>query len=488
METRTLLPTRQYPVRSRLSAVVFAAAWIAAVLPTACPPLARAAQPPSAPVSEPGTVAPGRLPVPSAPQLAWQQAELVAMFCMDPRSYHPRRGGENIHGVNLGEKKARAYAEVFNPDKLDTDQWIRTAKEMGATAAVLVAKHEVGFCLWQSDANPYCLKMLKWRDGKGDIMRDFVNSCRKFGIKPGVFTTTRFDNRLGINNSVPMKDAVITRGQYNRLVEAETEELLSRYGDLFELWLDGSARTPAQGGPDLLPIFEKYQPKSAIFYHTDDRRDVRWGGTESGSVGDPCWSTIMDPRKQSWGTGSPDGAFWCPAMADTPLRSANGRHDWFWWPASEKGVLPLNSLKNTYLNSVGRNATLVIGLTPDLSGLLPQPDVDRCREFGAWRKQTFGGKPLAKTSGAGAVLTLELPESAAKSELFVVLQEDIREGERVREYVLEREVAGVWTECRKGTNIGHKRIIRVKPEGARRLRFTVARSIAEPIIANFCVF
>lgn len=428
------------------------------------------------------------LPKPSPAQLAWQQAELVAMFCLDPRSYHPRTGGENIQNVHLGEEKARAYAEAFNPDKLDTDQWIRSAKDMGATAAVLVAKHEVGFCLWQSDANPYSLKMLKWRDGKGDIMRDFVASCRKYGLKPGVFTTTRFDNRLGVHLSAPMKSATITRAQYNRLVEAETEELLSRYGELFELWLDGSARTPAQGGPDLVPIFERHQPATAIFYHSDDRRDVRWGGTESGTVGDPCWSTVKDRNKMNWGTGSPDGAFWCPAMADIPLRAANGRHDWFWWPAAEKGVLPLNSLKNIYLNSVGRNATLVIGLTPDLSGLLPQPDADRCREFGAWRQQTFGGAPLARTGGTGTTLALDLPEAARKAGLFVVLAEDIREGERVREYVLEREVEGRWIECRKGTNIGHKRIVRVKPEGATRLRLTVSRSIAEPILADFSVF
>jgi len=480
-------PTRLGSVRSSQTACKLAGAWIAVVISAACPPQARAAEPPPSPANQAGVAESGRLPVPSPPQLAWQQAEVVAMLGMDPRSYHPRRGAENIQNVYLGEEKARAYAEAFNPEKLDTDQWIRTAKEMGATAAVLVAKHEVGFCLWQSDANPYCLKMLKWRDGKADIMRDFVNSCRKFGIKPGVFTTTRFDNRLGITNSVPMKDAVITREQYNRLVEAETTELLSRYGDLFELWLDGSARTPAQGGPDLLPIFEKHQPETSIFYHTDDRRDVRWGGTENGTVGDPCWSTVKDRSKMNWGTGSPDGAFWCPAMADTPLRSANGRHDWFWWPDAEKGVLPLNSLKNIYLNSVGRNATIVFGLTPDLSGLLPQPDVERCREFGTWLKNTFGGEPLAKTSGKGAVLTLDLP-AAAKAELFVVLQEDIRQGERVREYVLEREVDGVWTVCGKGANIGHKRIIRVKPEGARRLRLTVTRSIAEPIITSFCAF
>lgn len=422
------------------------------------------------------------LPKPSLPQLAWQQAELVAIFHLDPRVYHqdkPQLG--NIHNVFLGEEKARVYAEGFNPVKLDTDQWIRTAQEMGATAAVLVAKHEVGFCLWQSDANPYSLKMLKWREGKGDIMRDFVNSCQKYGIKPGVFTTTRFDNRLGINNSVPMKDALITREQYNKMIQGEVEELLSRYGDLFELWLDGSALTPAKGGPNLLPIFEKHQPKTTIFYHTDDRRDVRWGGNEEGTVGDPCWSTVKEPNKMNWGTGSAEGKFWCPAMADAPIV-----RDWFWRRDGNRGLRTLDNFKHMYLNSVGRNATLVLGLTPDTSGLLPETDVLRCREFGEWRQKIFGGKPIAKTSGTGAEYILDFPESTTKPAEFIVLQEDIREGERVREYQLEREVAGTWVTCFKGTNIGHKRIIPLKPEGARRLRLKISRSIAEPMISNFC--
>lgn len=406
------------------------------------------------------------------------------MLGMDPRICHqdkPQLG--NIHNVYLGEAKAREYASAFNPEQLDTDQWIRTAKEMGATAAVLVAKHEVGFCLWQSDANPYCLKRLKWRDGKGDIMRDFVTSCRKFGIKPGVFTTTRFDNRLGINNSMPMQNATITRAQYNQLVEAETAELLSRYGDLFMLWLDGSARTPAQGGPDLLPVFEQHQPQTAIYYHSDDRRDIRWGGNENGVVAYPCWSTVLDPRKQNWGTGSPTGNFWCPAMADTPL----GR-DWFWRRDGNRGLKSLDNLKSIYLNSVGRNATIVIGLTPDTRGLIPGTDVERCREWGAWIAKTFGGKPLAETSGKGNSLTLSLPAPAADQDLFVVLQEDISHGERVREFVLEREANDAWIECGRGTCIGHKRIIRLTPDGSRKLRLTISKATAEPLITSFRAF
>lgn len=421
-------------------------------------------------------------PVPSPAQLSWQNAEVVALFHFDPRICHqdkPQLG--NIHNVYLGEEKARAYAEPFNPEKLDMEQWIASAQAMGATAAVLVVKHEVGFCLWPSDANPYSLKMLKWGDGKRDLLREFVDSCRKHGLKPGVFTTTRFDNRLGVTNSLPMKQAKITREEYNRLQEAEVAELCSRYGDLFELWLDGSARTPAQGGPDLVPIFEKHQPKSAIFYHSDQRRDVRWGGNEEGVVGDPCWSTVKDPNKMNWGTGDPDGGFWCPAMADTPLC-----RDWFWRRDGNRGLKSLESLKNIYLNSVGRNATLVVGITPDASGLVPETDVQRCREFGGWLKATFGGESLAKTAGRGNVLTLELPAGATGA-LYVVLQEEIAQGERVRDYVLEREANGAWTELKKGTNIGHKRIIACKP-GTGKLRLTITKATAEPVIANFSAY
>ena len=446
---------------------------------------------------------PDTFPLPLPAQLAWQDAEVVAMFHMDPRIYSKQYARGSLQHVRVTDPDA--FARAFNPEKLDTDQWLATAKAMGASAAILVVKHETGFCLWQSDANPYCLKMLPWRGGQGDILRDFVASCKKYGIKPGVFTETRWDCRLGIADHRPVKNAAITQAAYNRMVEGEVRELCTRYGELFELWFDGGAKTPGQDGPNLLPIAEESQP-GMIFYHTDQRRDVRWGGSESGTVGDPCWSTApiqfvrgikpsgTSPLQHEKGKyevmkhGQPDGdVMWCPAMADIPLRGANGRHDWMWLPGGEKGVLPMAKLKDIYMGSVGRNATLLLGLNPDKNGLVPEPDRDRCAEFGAWIKSAFG-TPLATTNGVGDSLTLDL-SSVAKPASYVVLQEDVRQGERVRAYVVEREENGAWIKCFSGQNIGHKRIIPLTTGSvATHYRLRVTQSTGNPQILKFAVY
>ena len=447
----------------------------------------------------------GSRPVPTRPQLAWQRAEVVALLHFDPRVFSEEYDRQSLQYVTIPDPEA--FAQGFNPQKLDTDQWVATAKAMGATVAILVVKHETGFCLWQSDANPYCLKMLKWRDGKADILRDFVGSCKKYGIKPGVFTETRWDCRLSVEDSQVTKHSLVTQAQYNQLVEAEVRELCTRYGELFEWWLDGGARTPAQGGPDLLPIAEQHQP-DMIFYHSDQRRDMRWSGTESGTVGDPCWATVpaklqtIEARqagdsqenqqvkeKSVLRHGDPNGDVWRPPMADTPLRAANGRHDWIWAPGGETGVLPLEDLQRIYLESVGRNATLVIGLTPDRNGLVPAPDAARCGEFGDWIAATFGGKPMAEISGHGTNLTLDLTLEVAGTVkgpvTHFVLQEDIRYGETVRAFALEAEQNGVWKKMYEGTSIGHKRIVTVPSSYAGRFRLNITRSDAIPKILSF---
>jgi alpha-L-fucosidase len=431
---------------------------------------------------------PAEGPRPTAAQLAWQDAEIVALIHQDPRITSPKTDEEHL-GRHLPRDVSDAIARGFDPQKVDTDQWISTAKDMGATAAVLVVKHELGFCLWQSDANPYCLKMSKWRDGKGDILPDFVASCKKFGLKPGVFTEARWDARLGVASYAVMKGADVTQAQYNHMIEEELKELCTRYGDLFMVWYDGGAKTPASGGPDLLPIAEKYQP-GMIFYHSNQRRDFHWCGSESGTTGDPCWSTmadITDTSKTTLCHGDPDGKFWCPAMADAPLHGTNG-HQWFWTKRSPETLSPLKVLQHDYLNSVGRNATLVIGILPNPNYEIVPADVARCTEFGNWVKETFG-TPLAKTMGAGDTLTLDLPADATKKPAYVVLQEDLRQGERVRAYTLERRENGAWIKCFEGQNIGHKRIIPIAAtDAAQHYRVRVTKSTDAPQIILFAAY
>lgn len=433
-------------------------------------------------------VVPVGLPVPTPAQRAWQEAEFGVMFHYDPRVFHD--GAPSLQAAcRTPLKDPDAYAQKFNPAKLDTDQWIATAKAMGAKFAILVVKHETGFCLWPSDANPFCLKNIKWRDGKADLLRDFTASCRKFGLKPGIFTEARWDLRLGVHDFQVGAESPVTQAEYNRLVEREVEELCTRYGDFFEIWFDGGVRSPAQGGPDVLPIVEKHQP-GIVFYHSDQRRDVRWGGTESGTVPYPCWAAV--PVNAQHGDkyarqGDASGKRWQPAMSDAPLRCENKLKNWFWKTGGEKGVASLQHLQQMYYGSVGRNSTLIIGLTPDRDGLMPETDATRCAELGAWMEKTFGGKPLAETAGKGAELSLEIPASVKDPVTHIILQEDIKDGERVREYVVEAEVAGAWKQVGAGSCIGHKHIEMIEPCAARKYRLRVTKSTGDAEISTFNV-
>ena len=223
---------------------------------------------------------------------------------------------------------------------------------------VLTATHETGFGLWQSDVNPYCMKALKWKNGKGDIVRDFVRSCRKYGLKPGLYVGIRWNSLLGIHNFKAEGDGEFAAGRqqwYRRYCERMVTELCTKYGDLFMIWFDGGADDPEGLGPDVEPIVAEYQPE-CLFYHNVNRADVRWGGSETGTVGYPCWSSFpypfshnksnesADAHNELLAHGDPDGKYWVPAMADTPLRGWNGRHEWFWEPGDEGSVYPLDEL------------------------------------------------------------------------------------------------------------------------------------------------
>ncbi|MEG0648034.1 MAG: alpha-L-fucosidase, partial [Bacteroides sp.] len=323
---------------------------------------------------------PSSIPTPKPHQLKWHEAEMGAVFHYDLHVFDGIRYGQGNNRINPIEDY-----NIFNPTELNTDQWVLAAKSAGCKFAVLTATHETGFGLWQSDVNPYCLKAVKWRDGKGDIVRDFVNSCRKYGVQPGIYIGIRWNSLLGIHNFKAEGEGEFARNRqlwYKRLCEKMVEEICTRYGDLFMIWFDGGADDPRGDGPDVEPIVNKYQP-NCLFYHNIDRADFRWGGSETGTVGYPCWSTFPVPcshhkkiesakdQLELLKHGDKDGKYWVPAMADTPLRGANGRHEWFWEPDDENNLYPLDELMDKYEKSVGRNATLIMGLTPDPTGLLP---------------------------------------------------------------------------------------------------------------------
>jgi len=433
------------------------------------------------------------IPRPRAAQRAWQEAELGFLISFELHTFNKEP---------YVQSKARITpiddVDQFNPANLDTDQWITAVKEAGGRFAILTASHESGFRLWQSEVNPYCLKAVEWGDHGRDIVREFATSCRKQGIKPGIYLGTRWNARLGVYDFKVTERSTISQDDYNRLIEKEVEEICTGYGEWFEFWFDGGAHGPEQGGPDLLSLVESLQPR-AVFYHNLQRADARWGGSESGTVPYPCWATFpyhctgagesagKEIRKNRFALlkhGDPDGSYWMPAMSDAPLRG-HGGHDWFFEPGGERWIYPLDKLVDMYCRSVGHNSTLILGITPGTDGLLPQPDVARLREFGREIRRIFSA-PLASTSGSGDRIDLNF--DGAMQFDTAVIQEEIAQGERVRAYRLEIDRDGTWQPLAEGTCIGHKRIHRFSLRQADGVRLIIDRAVSTPLIKNLAVF
>ncbi len=233
-----------------------------------------------------------KIPVPNKAQLAWQQAEYGVIFHYDLHVFDSSKYSQTQNRIT----PIPEY-NIFNPKELDVEQWVITAKESGAKFALLTATHETGFALFQSDVNPYSMKALKWKEGKGDIVKDFVEACRKHDIKPGIYLGIRWNSFLGVHNFVVDGEGEMQKARqkyYNAMVEGMVTEICTRYGPLFEIWFDGGADDPVNGAPDVLPIVKKYQP-DCLFYHNNQLAEARWGGSESGKVGYPCWSTFPFP-------------------------------------------------------------------------------------------------------------------------------------------------------------------------------------------------
>jgi len=430
-----------------------------------------------------------RLAKPLPRQVVWQDCEVGAIFHFDMPLFD-EGGWQHRNAIHQTWDPER-----YRPEKLDTDQWVAAAVAMGAGYAVFTATHFNGFLQWQSDAYAYGVRQAAWRGGKADLVRDFVESCRKAGVRPGIYLSC-FRNAYWKVDRYRVGYGKGGEGQaaFARTCERMVEELCSRYGPLVQIWFDAGLISPDDGGPDVLPIVDKHQP-NMVFYHSPQRREHRWIGNESGYAGYPCWATMPDldtaeaahkgrlkDRTKLLMHGDPEGSLWSPGMVDAPLRN----HHWCWKPGTDKTIQPLNTLLKWYDQSVGRNCNLVVGLTPDPTGLLPEADMTRCREFGKELARRFG-RALGETRGRGKEVVLELPTPAAVD--HVVMMEDINGGERVRAYVVEGLApGGRWQHLGEGLSIGHKRIQRVERTQVAKVRLRVTASVAAPRIRRLAVY
>lgn len=395
--------------------------------------------------------------LPSKAQLAWADAEVGVLIHFDMPVFEPEYDFRK-------DWKYHPDLSIFNPKQLDTDQWIKASKAAGATYAVLVAKHGSGFSLWPTKAHPYSVKNTPWRNGQGDIVKDFIASCKKYGLKPGIYASTTANGYLQVDNPGKVVSGnAIEQKRYNEIVKMQLNELWSGYGDLFEVWFDGGVLPPEKGGFDIRSMLSKHQPNAIAFQGPyGHENNIRWVGNEEGVAPYPCWSRA-DSTTSASGVieikglnGNPNGLFWCPGESDFPLRvNSSFQGGWFWHKGQDDQLRSVDELMEKYSKSVGRNTNMLLGVVVDDRGLVPDVDVKRMEEFGN-KLDGFYANQLGKTAGEGKVFEVNFSKAGELSS--VVIMEDIAHGERIRSYELYGKQNGAWKFITKGTSIGHKRI------------------------------
>ena len=243
---------------------------------------------------------------PTKELLAWQDMELGVLihYCLE--IYRPELKGDWYKTERVREA---VPPESLDPKKLEPSQWVRSAAELGAKYAVLVANHCTGFSLWDTKVNDFSIAHTKWRGGGGDICREFVEACREYGLKPGFYYSTGCNGYYNINDNWKWDYRSPVYQAYVKNVEAQVTELWTEYGELFEIWFDGGIVPPEQGGPDLTPILKKHQPRAICFQGPRDYpHDIRWVGNEDGLAPENCWAaTNAGEARWAIPTGSTGG-------------------------------------------------------------------------------------------------------------------------------------------------------------------------------------
>ncbi len=400
--------------------------------------------------------------VPTPEQVAWHHAEMGMFIHFAPNTWQDSE-----------YDRRDTPLDQINPEQLDTDQWVDVAESMGARYIIFVAKHVGGFCMWQTDTTDYSIKNTAWRGGRGDVLADLSASCKKRGMKLGIYLSPR-DDHFGAQTSGKC-DTQEMQAAYDDRYRRQLTEVLSRYGEIFEVWFDGSNVV------EVGDILKQYAPGAMIFqgkYAT-----IRWVGNEDGLAPYPAWNCTTREAAQRGATArdsTPFGDVWLPSECDVSLR-----RDWFWNSGNETTIKSLDQLMDIYYRSVGRGAVLLLNLTPDPSGRIPEADAARAAAFGTEIKRRFESA-LASTSGDGDVLELGLTALCPVD--HIILMEDISRGERVLEYVLEVHVGNDWKEIVRGSAIGHKKIDAFKPVESVRWRFRCLKSNGPVSISKFAAY
>jgi alpha-L-fucosidase len=438
---------------------------------------------------------------PSERQLSWHDMEYYAFVHFNMNTFSGEEWGHGEEPPSL-----------FNPTELDCRQWARIAKEAGMKGIVITAKHHDGFCLWDSEYTDHDVASSDWRDGQGDVLQDLAEACQEYGLKMGVYLSPWDQN-----------SPVYGTDGYNEYFMKQLSEVLTNYGDIFEVWFDGAVgpeykgKQPYDWGGFIATVRE-HQPDAVIF--SDAGPDIRWVGTEKGFANPTNWATLNrddyfpgTPRYVELRSGNKNGTHWLPAEVDVSIRPG-----WYYHASEDDQVKSADHLELIYYNSVGRNANLLLNLPVDRRGLVHENDSAALMQLRQRLDATFSDNLVASakttskdTRSRAAVFaeanlndgdpdtywatkdedttgsfTLRWPD--AQTFNVVELEEYIPLGQRVEAVAVDAWLEGDWQTVGEATSIGNKRWIRIPTTTTDRLRIRITDAMACPVIREVGIY
>lgn len=429
-------------------------------------------------------------PIPTPQQLAWQQAEMTMFIHFGINTFYDAEWGEGT------EDPAR-----FNPQNLDARQWVQVAKDAGFKFVILTAKHHDGFCLWPSAYTEHSVKNSPWKNGRGDVVREFTDACHELGMKVGLYLSPWDRHEPSYGNSP----------KYNEYYRNQLTELLTNYGDVAEVWFDGACGEGPNGKRQVYDwqsyyqLIRRLQPNALIAISGPD---IRWVGNEDGMARETEWS--VQPPNPVFHPGV-EQDIWYPAECDVSIRPG-----WFWHARQDSQVKSLAHLMDIYFKSVGRNSVLLLNVPPNDQGLFAEPDVQRLREFRAALDEIFANDLAAGKSAtagnfrgdswqpqnvvdANPASVWATEDNVTSSWLEIDLgqptqfnvsrvEEEIALGQRVEVFRLEAYVENAWQTIVAGTTVGHRKLDRFPPVTAQKVRLVIEKSRACPVIRGFGLY
>lgn len=460
--------------------------------------------------------------VPTANQWSALQNEFIAFIHFGPNTFTRMEWGS-------GKEDPR----IFDLKELDTDQWCRAIKAAGMKMVLLTVKHHDGFVLWQSRYTRHGIMSSGFRDGKGDVLKDLSSSCRKYGLKLGVYLSPadlyQIENPEGLYGNLssytrrtiprdvpgrPFKNKTkfeFVVDDYNEYFLNQLFEILTEYGPVHEVWFDG-AHPKRKGGqkynyPAWKQLIRTLAPQAVIF----GREDIRWCGNESGNTRKTEWNVIPFPENPDTTSSFPDltqndlgsrkalaGAKYLhyqQAETNTSIREG-----WFYRDDTHQKVRSADDVFDIYERAVGGNSTFLLNIPPNREGRFSPEDVKVLEETGKRIRETYGTDLFRRAKGPKEVLDTR-PDSYlliddAHPEIVIttaspvtlnrlVIQEAVADrGERVEQHIAEAWIDGEWQEIARATNIGYKRILRFAGVTTDKIRIRFPESRLTPAISK----